>query len=72
MSEPSKRSGRQCHEWLFILLFVGANAVVAPLVVDLYPLTSMPMFSDRTRAITEISVLGPDGQALSDPAAKAG
>lgn len=64
MSRRLERTTSRTPEWAFIVLFVCAHALVAPLVVDLYPLSTMPMFSDRTRAITEVEVFAPDGQPL--------
>lgn len=50
-----------------IVAFAAAQLVLAPLATDLYPFSTMPMFSERPTARTSIAIFDPAGAPL-DPA----
>jgi hypothetical protein len=57
---------RRAFELSFIGIFLFGHLVIAPLVVDLYPFSTFPMFSDKIRQANMTVVLGPGGERL-DP-----
>jgi len=86
MPEPDPKARRQLRpseRWV-ISTFVALNLVIPPLVLDLYPFSRFPMFSDRPSAIywldardaaghpVNLGRLGIPGVYLANPEPKLG
>ncbi len=52
-------------EQLFVLVMAGLSLIVPPLVVDFYPWSTFPMFSDAPRSLVTTRVLDADGKPLA-------
>jgi hypothetical protein len=59
------RAVGRCGELTFVVCFVVLQAVLPLLFTDLFPFSTMPMFSDAPRELWQLEVFDPDGRRLA-------